>query len=732
MSPGTRPAGASAEIADENAIKAWLDALASGSCDAAEFLLFVQERFKSADGNWEVLSHLDQYFRRGRIKDDVFQAVKTSLAESALGLRNTRTPPREAPAAAREAPAPPREAPATAREIPAAREAPATREIPVAVDVVIPPEHAAESAGDIKPGSVLRRRYRIESLLGQSAMGTVYQALDEFRLDLPPGGQRLAIKVLHTAVAKRAELLTELRQEFQHLQLLSHPHILRVYEFDRDGSVVFFTMELLQGAPLSRVLQVRKHIPLERSQAMAAVRDVGAALVYAHSRGVIHGNINPQNIFVTTPGELRVRDFGNWHRSSRIPAALDNELTLPSATAGYASCEVLEGEPADVRDDIFALACVAYLLFCGVPPFPKKTAAEARDAGLVPHRPPKLTNQQWQALREGLAFEREDRPADMQEWLERLDLRAAAQQLAPLPVLQSSSQEEYESFAPKSVPGRSGSARSGSARSASDRSLSTKSLTALAAVAAVALLLAAGYWVISHQGPGITKQDLASGSSAPPPSDRTPAAEPVSPLASSQAPQNAIAAQTPTPPSAIPQTAPSQTAAPRSAAPQTAPPQSAAPHSAAAQSAAPPATSGLPAVPLKTPPPVSASASPAPVTSAGAPGSTRVELAADTVDVPAAEFLAQIPVHRKGSLRGEAQFRWWTESGTAKPGTDFSPVVPQLAYIGDGKSSISLSITLSTARRTQPKSFYVVIDQSEGGANLGARTLTMVTLQPPD
>lgn len=726
MSPGTRPAGVSAEIADENAIKAWLDALASGSCDAAEFLLFVQERFKSADGNWEVLSQLDQYFRRGRIKDEVFQAVKTSLAESALGLRNTRATPRDAPAPAREPPPAPAAAPA--REIPAtARETPAAREIPVAVDVVIPPEHLAESAGDIKPGSVLRRRYRIESLLGQSAMGTVYQALDEFRLDVPPGGQRVAIKVLHTAVAKRAELLTELRREFQHLQMLSHPHILRVYEFDRDGPVVFFTMELLQGAPLSRVLQVRKHIPLERAQAMAAVRDIGAALVYAHSRGVIHGNINPQNIFVTTPGELRVRDFGNWHRSSRIPAALDNELTLPSATAGYASCEVLEGEPADVRDDIFALACVAYLLFCGVPPFPKKTAAEARDAGLVPRRPPKLTNQQWQALQEGLTFEREDRPADMQEWLERLDLRAAAKQLAPLPILQSSSQEEYESFSPKSVSGRSGS----------DRSFSTKSVTAIAAVAAVALLLGAGYWVISHQGPSAPKQDLASGDSAPPPSDRIPAAEPVSPLPSTQASQNATAAQTATPQTATSQTAAPQTATPRSAAPQAASPQSAvpqpaAPQSASAQSAAPPATSGPQAAPVKAPPPVVASASPSAVASAGASGSTRVELAADTVDVPAAEFLAQVPVHRKGSLRGEAQFRWWTESGTAKPGTDFSPVVPQLAYIGEGKSTISLSVTLSTARRTQPKSFYVVIDQSEGGANLGARTLTMVTLQPPD
>jgi len=107
-------------------------------------------------------------------------------------------------------------------------------------------------------------------------------------------------------------------------------------------------------------------------------------------------------------------------------------------------------------------------------------------------------------------------------------------------------------------------------------------------------------------------------------------------------------------------------------------------------------------------------------------------LTSDTVDVPAAESLALLSVHRKGSLRGETSFTWWTESGTAKPKIDFLPVVPQLAYIGDGKSAVSLSIPLSKAPRTQSKSFYVVIDQAEGGASLGARTLTMVTLLPND
>ncbi len=133
-------------------------------------------------------------------------------------------------------------------------------------------------------------------------MGTVFEAVDDFRLAAPPSGQRLAIKVLHTAVTKRAELFAELRREFQNLQLLSHPNIVRVYEFDRDGPLAFFTMELLNGALLSRVLLSRKPLRLEFAHSLAVIRDVGAAIAHAHSRGVVHGDINPQNIFITGRG----------------------------------------------------------------------------------------------------------------------------------------------------------------------------------------------------------------------------------------------------------------------------------------------------------------------------------------------------------------------------------------------------------------------------------------------
>ena len=661
MNPGMRPAGTPPDATDEGSIKSWLDALASGGCDAPAFLRAMHSRFSAdPDGTFEVLSQLDQYYRRGRIDIETFRRIKTALAELVLGIGTI--PAAAETSVAREVP-PTRDVPTAARDVPAAREqtdAHARRE----------DTQSSDLAGEPRAGSVLRRRYRIEAVIGQGGMGTVFQVLDEFRLETP-GSQRLAVKVLHPAVAKRAELLAELRREFQSLQMLTHPNIIRVFDFDRDGALVFFTMELLTGAPLSRILQARKLIPLERAQALAIIRDVGAAFAYAHTRGAVHGDLNLQNIFVTGSGELRVMSFGASHKARQAAQAPDPEMTLPFSASTYASCQVLEGERADARDDAFSLACIAYLLLSGAHPFPKRTAIEARDAKLRLRRPAGISGGQWQALRSALRWERERRPADVRQWLEELELGAAAKKLAPInDLLEPPAAKEPRSW------------------------------TAPGIAAGIAALFFAAYWLVSHRDmlPSIDSTASIRAPVSPPPLVSAPPAS--------------------APPAAA--SPPSVAAVPR-AAPVSAP----ASHetSVATPVAAPVAAPA-------TPPPRAASpAASAPRASAGA---SKLELAADTVEVPAGQASAQVTVHRKGNLRGETSFTWWTESGTAKPGADFSAAVPQLAYVADGKSNVSLSIPVSIAPHAQPKSFYVVIDQSEGGAPLGARSLTMVTLLPSE
>jgi serine/threonine protein kinase len=660
MSPGIRPVRMQpADMAEEDAIKSWLDALANGTCDAPAFLQAMQGRYSAEpDENWEVLSQLDQYYRRGRIDTEVFKTIKTALAESAMGLSSSSAA--VVSSAVRAAQPPPAATvhviPPPARDTSAARDIPALRDIPAARVVPAIPEEtqATDCIGDLKPGAVLRRRYRIEGVLGQGRMGTLFQVLDEFRLE-GPGTQRLAIKVLHPTVAKRADLLAESRREFQALQLLSHPNIIRVFDFDRDGPWVFFTMELLTGTPLSRLLQARKLVPLERPQALAVIRDIGAAIVYAHARGTVHGDLNLQNIFITTSGELRVMGFGGSFKAHQAYQAPEHEMTLPLSASTCASCQVLEGERADIRDDVFSLAYIAYLLLSGAHPFTKSTAIEARASKFRIRRPANLSGRQWQALRSALRWECEKRPTDVERWLKELEIHRAAKRLAPLNDL-------LQTPSAKKSPWRGAGIAAG-----------------------VAVLLLAGYWAVSHP-------------------ELLPSIDSIAGRPAAVAASSAVALP---PPAAI--TVPAAITAP-------------------AVIAAPASREAPVALALKTPPPA-ASVGPSPVTTT-ATGASKVELAEDTVDVPAGQPSAEVIVHRKGNLRGETSFTWWTESGTAKPGTDFSAVVPQLAYFTSGKSNVSLSVPLRNTRHTQSKSFYVVIDQSPGGAPTGSRTLTLVTLPP--
>jgi serine/threonine protein kinase len=543
-------------------------------------------------------------------------------------------------------------------------------------------------------------------------MGTVFAAADQYRLDRSGGDQRIAIKVLHTEVIKRPRLFAELRREFQHLQSLSHPNIVRVHEFDRDGDLAFFTMEYLSGALLSRVLSITDSGALYRPCALAIVRDVGAAIAHAHARGVVHGDLNPANIFITDDGEVRVLDFGASHQLHHGPwiSEFDDHRPIAVATPSYASCQVLEGEVADARDDVYALACVAYALLSGKHPFNDDTALIARTSRAIPKRPKGLTGRQWNALREGLRFNRERRPSDIQSWLGGLDLRAAVPRLPALQYLMEARPQ---------------------------RSSVTKWSTAaalIACVAAAAWLFGARDFAFARTGTSLSAwitslfpHDVRMRSTIriPSPDDTDaragrpePATEPPSkPAAAAAAPPERSSAH------------PDATADPRAAAQ----PGLASTSNSRAPLTAPSSTHPLPGAAA---PRASAAASGASVApSSAAPGQNgnaaraRIELAADNVEVAPGEAMARITVRRSRAMRDEVSFKWWTESGTAKPGQDFVPVRTQVEYIENGKNSADLVVSLvrDPARRTA-RNFYVVIDEASDNAALGPRTLTMVTI----
>jgi hypothetical protein len=176
---------------------------------------------------------------------------------------------------------------------------------------------------------------------------------------------------------------------------------------------------------------------------MAIIQAVGAAVAYAHSRDIVHGDLNPGNIFITESGEIRVLDFGasyQLHRDPWIPN-LEELSRTPVATPSYSSCEVLNSGPANVRDDIYAMACISYVLLTGKHPFQGSNALQARAAHLSPRRPIGISQRQWQALKDGLSFNRQRRPTDMQSWLDLLQLPPEPLRLPHLSVVLNSREQ---------------------------------------------------------------------------------------------------------------------------------------------------------------------------------------------------------------------------------------------------------------------------------------------------
>jgi serine/threonine protein kinase len=281
-------------------------------------------------------------------------------------------------------------------------------------------------------GRVLRDRYVLVDRLGSGGKGSVFKALDRYRADLPEAQQYVAIKMLHATAADHGELLASLRREFHFTQMLSHRNIVNVFELDRDGDVDFFTMELLEGEPLSRVVGRLQPLPMSRPQAWAIIREIGSGLEYAHDHHVVHADLKPHNIMVTDSGEVRILDFGA--SSTSAPQDPEDRLqqrnVFSSATPAYASCELLEGQRPDPRDDIYAFACLSYELLAGAHPFERRRSTEARDLGMVPKRPLGLSGQQWQTLTMGLSWHRAGRSMSAHDWVMKLNAGRAA---GPLP-----------------------------------------------------------------------------------------------------------------------------------------------------------------------------------------------------------------------------------------------------------------------------------------------------------
>lgn len=215
---------------------------------------------------------------------------------------------------------------------------------------------------ELKPGSLLGGRFEILALLGEGGMGRVFKARDR-ELD-----RVVALKIIRPELAEDTRVLQRFKQELILARQVTHRNVIRIYDLVEADGIKFISMDFIEGQDLSSLLRRKgKFAPEEAGR---VIEQVCEALLAAHSEGVIHRDLKPQNIMVDPQNKVTVMDFGI---ARSIEAA---GVTRPGALVGtpkYMSPEQASGEKLDARSDLFSLGIVLYELLTGGSPFQSVT-----------------------------------------------------------------------------------------------------------------------------------------------------------------------------------------------------------------------------------------------------------------------------------------------------------------------------------------------------------------------
>jgi beta-lactam-binding protein with PASTA domain len=207
---------------------------------------------------------------------------------------------------------------------------------------------------------VLSGRYEIHRKIARGGMAEVFLARDR-SLDRP-----VAVKVLFPEFATDPAFVERFRREAQAAANLSHPNIVGVYDWGAENSTYFIVMEFVDGKSLAEI--VRTSGPLHPRRAAEVAFEVAGALGFAHAKGVVHRDVKPGNVIISTSGVSKVTDFG----IARALSSPSEDLTAAGAvmgTASYFSPEQAQGFPVDARSDLYSLGVVLFELVTGRAPF---------------------------------------------------------------------------------------------------------------------------------------------------------------------------------------------------------------------------------------------------------------------------------------------------------------------------------------------------------------------------
>ena len=267
----------------------------------------------------------------------------------------------------------------------------------------------------VNPGDHLDH-YRIDSVVAQSSAATVFRATDMRNL------REVAIKIPHPEMENDATFADRFRREVEIGELLDHPNIIKVIA-DPDRTGIYMVMEWFPGKTLREILKQDRTLAPERAVRMALA--ICEALEYIHGRGIVHGDIRPENIMVGAGDRIKLIDFGGAIKAAARRLTM-TKLSQAIGTSEYVSPEELKGKRADARSDIYALGVMLYEMLTGKMPFQGAALYDRIRNYPVPPREvdPAISLQLQEVIYRALEREPENRYASAHDFardLEHLD-----------------------------------------------------------------------------------------------------------------------------------------------------------------------------------------------------------------------------------------------------------------------------------------------------------------------
>lgn len=219
----------------------------------------------------------------------------------------------------------------------------------------------------VSPNQIIAGRYKVEKIVGKGGMGVIAKVVDT-TLD----NTTVALKLLYTHLLEDKQIFARFRNEVVVARQLAHPNIIHLYDFGQDEhGVAYISMEYFDGTSLSKIIHNEDGNQLDFPTIINILREIAIGMSHAHSIGIIHRDIKPDNVLVNSKGVVKLTDLG----LARVLS--DNKhLTGTGEAVGtpfYMSPEVIQGETPDSKCDIYSFGIMAYEMATGKRPFHDKT-----------------------------------------------------------------------------------------------------------------------------------------------------------------------------------------------------------------------------------------------------------------------------------------------------------------------------------------------------------------------